>query len=106
MKGEPGYTLVLLPWLKARTMSTYAARAGVRVGTSRATRRKMPSEASALVLALMIKPIKRMIDKYLGTLTTIFAVLLVGGFVALAYLSDGDDAATDKCSQATLVERA
>lgn len=50
-------------------------------------------------------PIKRMIDKYLGTLTTFFAVLLVGGFVALAYLSDGDDAATDRCSQATLVER-
>jgi hypothetical protein len=49
-EGRAGYTLVLLPWLKARTMSTYAASAGVRGGL-RATRRKMPSEASALVLA-------------------------------------------------------
>ena len=41
----------------------------------------------------------------------LLGVLLYAGtqgavFVALAYLSDGDDAATDKCSQATLVERA
>ncbi|ANY18792.1 SNARE associated Golgi protein [Tsuneonella dongtanensis] len=50
-------------------------------------------------------PIKRMIDKYLGTLTTVFAVLVVGGFVALAYLSDGKDDPADKCSQATAVER-
>jgi membrane protein YqaA with SNARE-associated domain len=47
-------------------------------------------------------PIKRLIDKYLGTLTTIFAVLVVAGFIALAYLSDGDSTAEDECASATL----
>ena len=50
-------------------------------------------------------PIKRFIDKYLGMLTTIFAVLVVGGFLALAWLSDGDEKAADRCSQATEVQR-
>lgn len=50
-------------------------------------------------------PIKRMIDKYLGALTTIFAVLVVGGFLALAFLSDGEERSQDKCASATL-ERA
>ena len=50
-------------------------------------------------------PIKRVIDKYLGALTAIFAVLVVGGFVALAYMSDGGEKATDPCAQATEVQR-
>ena len=50
-------------------------------------------------------PIKRLIDKYLGTLTTVFAVLGVGGFVALAYMSDGDKQAADRCATATEVQR-
>jgi membrane protein YqaA with SNARE-associated domain len=51
-------------------------------------------------------PIKRLIDKYLGTLTTVFAVLVVGGFVALAYLSDGDARETDRCSAASMAPAA
>jgi membrane protein YqaA with SNARE-associated domain len=50
-------------------------------------------------------PIKRMIDKYLGTLTTIFAVLVVGGFLALTLLGGNGEAAQDKCSAATEVQR-
>ncbi|MGN3974430.1 YqaA family protein [Tsuneonella sp. SYSU-LHT278] len=43
-------------------------------------------------------PIKRIIDKYLGILTTVFAVLVVAGFVALAYMSDGESGPVDRCS--------
>lgn len=50
-------------------------------------------------------PIKRLIDKYLGTLTTIFAVLVVGGFLALTLLSGEGEAAQDRCSAATEVQR-
>ena len=50
-------------------------------------------------------PIKRLIDKYLGTLTTIFAVLVVGGFLALTLLSGDSEGAQDKCSAATEVQR-
>ncbi|WP_120716671.1 YqaA family protein [Tsuneonella amylolytica] len=49
-------------------------------------------------------PIKRIIDKYLGLLTTVFAVLVVGGFLALTLLSGGDAAKTDRCSSATAVQ--
>ncbi|MGB3739488.1 MAG: VTT domain-containing protein [Pontixanthobacter sp.] len=38
-------------------------------------------------------PIKRIIDEYLGTLTTIFVVLLVGGVLALTQLGGGEDTA-------------
>lgn len=44
-------------------------------------------------------PIKRVIDQYLGTVTTLFVVLVVGGFVALAQLGGNDDeAAAATCS--------
>jgi membrane protein YqaA with SNARE-associated domain len=48
-------------------------------------------------------PIKRIIDKYLGTLTTVFVVLVVAGFVFVTQFSDGgaDDPA-DKCAGATM----
>lgn len=48
-------------------------------------------------------PIKAVIDKYLGTVTTIFVVLLVGGFLLITQLGGGDETAdpTDKCAQAT-----
>lgn len=36
-------------------------------------------------------PIKRVIDKYLGIVTTVFAVLVVGGFLALTQLGGGHD---------------
>lgn len=36
-------------------------------------------------------PIKRVIDRYLGLLTTLFVVLVVGGFVAFTQLAGGDE---------------
>lgn len=47
-------------------------------------------------------PIKRVIDEYLIAVTTAFAVLVIGGFLALSWLSDGDEAAQDRCASATL----
>lgn len=51
-------------------------------------------------------PIKAVIDKYLGTVTTIFVVLLVGGFLLVTQLGGGDETAdpTDKCAQATQLD--
>ena len=49
-------------------------------------------------------PIKRFIDKYLGLVTVGFVVLVVGGFVAITMLSGGNQAASDKCSQAVAVQ--
>jgi membrane protein YqaA with SNARE-associated domain len=43
-------------------------------------------------------PIKRIIDEYLGTLTTVFVVLVVGGFIAIAQMSgDNDDTGSSDC---------
>ena len=36
-------------------------------------------------------PIKRIIDRYLGLVTTFFVVLVVGGFVAFTQLAGGDE---------------
>ena len=50
-------------------------------------------------------PIKLFIDKYLVPLTTLFVVLVVGGFLAITQLAhdDGEGAATDDpCANATL----
>ncbi len=51
-------------------------------------------------------PIKAIIDKYLGTVTTVFVVLVVGGFIAITQLGGGDDAAdpTDSCAQVTSLD--
>ncbi|RDC60998.1 Undecaprenyl-diphosphate phosphatase [Alteripontixanthobacter maritimus] len=50
-------------------------------------------------------PIKRVIDKYLGLLTTVFAVLIVGGILAVTQLG-GDDSANGEpltgCEAATI----
>lgn len=47
-------------------------------------------------------PIKRIIDKYLGWLTTLFVVLVVGGFIAFTQLAGGEEEADDHiCAQAT-----
>ena len=40
-------------------------------------------------------PIKAIIDKYLGWLTTLFVILVVGGFIAFTQLAGGDDEAGD-----------
>lgn len=49
-------------------------------------------------------PIKTFIDKYLVPLTTLFVVLVVGGFLAITQLAhdDGSTDANDPCVSATL----
>lgn len=47
------------------------------------------------------RPIKAFIDKYLGWLSALFLVLVVGGFIAASMLSGGG-AKSDKCSRATV----
>ncbi len=42
-------------------------------------------------------PIKRVIDKYLGTVTTVFVVLVVGGILAITQLG-GDEDEADPCA--------
>jgi membrane protein YqaA with SNARE-associated domain len=51
-------------------------------------------------------PIKRVIDQYLGTVTTLFVVLVVGGFIALTQFSSSDEDVADKCEAATEVRTA
>ena len=46
-------------------------------------------------------PIKRLIDKYLGLLTTAFVLLVVGGFIALSTFKGGEEV-QDKCETATM----
>lgn len=54
-------------------------------------------------------PIKRFIDRYLVWLTTLFVVLLVGGFLAISQLSggasEGEPDAADRCAQVTSLEQ-
>lgn len=50
-------------------------------------------------------PIKKFIDKYLVPLTTLFVVLVVGGFLAVTQLAHSDEEgpdANDPCTSATL----
>lgn len=47
-------------------------------------------------------PIKRIIDQYLGTVTTIFVVLVVAGFVAITQFGGGsDEGEVHKCDLVT-----
>jgi len=46
-------------------------------------------------------PIKRFIDKYLGLVTAGFVALVIGGFLAIAFLGGGEKDAADKCSAVT-----
>ena len=48
-------------------------------------------------------PIKAVIDKHLGKVTALFAVLVVAGFLAIALLGGGAEQTSDKCSAATTV---
>jgi len=50
-----------------------------------------------ILFRLFGAPIKRIIDEYLGTVTTLFVVLVVGGFFALTQLSGSKEEPTDKC---------
>ena len=47
-------------------------------------------------------PSKAMIDKHLGKATALFAVLVVGGFVAVAMLSGRAKQTSEKCAHATM----
>ncbi|WP_375290850.1 YqaA family protein [Qipengyuania sp.] len=51
-------------------------------------------------------PIKRVIDKYLGTVTTLFVVLLVGGVLVLTQIGGSDDGGDGPCAGATTVQPA
>ncbi len=46
-----------------------------------------------ILFRLFGAPIKAIIDKYLGWVTTAFVVLVVGGFIAFTQLAGGDDEA-------------
>jgi len=52
-------------------------------------------------------PIKRVIDKYLVPLTTLFVVLVVAGFLAITQLGSGDEAAdpADRCANITSLDQ-
>lgn len=45
-------------------------------------------------------PIKRVIDQYLGTVTTAFVLIVVGGFIVLTQFSGGSNEVRDKCEAA------
>ena len=47
-------------------------------------------------------PIKAVIDKYLGTVTTLFVLLVVGGFIAITQLGGSGEKGGDPCAGATL----
>lgn len=47
-------------------------------------------------------PIKAIIDRYLGLVTTAFVALLIGGVLVLAQLGDGDSEENDVCSSAQI----
>ncbi|MGE5953154.1 MAG: DedA family protein, partial [Qipengyuania vulgaris] len=51
-------------------------------------------------------PIKRVIDQYLGTVTTVFVVLVVGGVLVLTQLGGEGDEETDACIAEQMAETA
>ena len=58
-----------------------------------------------ILFRLFGAPIKRVIDKYLGTVTTVFVLLVVGGVVAITQLGGGDEAdPNDVCAGTTTVQ--
>jgi len=55
-----------------------------------------------ILFRLFGAPIKAFIDRYLVALTTVFGVLVVAGFIALAYMGGGSGQSADKCDRATM----
>jgi len=50
-------------------------------------------------------PIKVFIEKYLGILSAVFLILVVGGFVAISFISGGDsDNSAERCSAVSTME--
>lgn len=59
-----------------------------------------------ILFQLFGAPIKAVIDKYLGTVTTIFVVLVVGGFIAITQLGGGEDEGPqNRCDSVTSMEQ-
>ncbi len=63
--------------------------------------------AVGILFRLFGAPIKNVIDRYLGTVTTVFVVLVVAGFVALTQLGgdDEDGASGHRCDSVTSIEQ-
>ena len=57
-----------------------------------------------ILFRLFGAPIKAIIDRYLGAVTTLFVVLVVAGFIALTQFSSDDEGVADKCEPATMVQ--
>ena len=59
-----------------------------------------------ILFQLFGAPIKAIIDKYLGWVTSLFVVLVVGGFIAITQLAGGDDepGETHVCDAASEVQ--
>ena len=70
------------------------------------TARAMIFMTVGILFRLFGAPIKRVIDKYLGTVTAVFVLLVVGGFFALSYLSGGNEEVKDRCEAATEIKPA
>src|SRR5690606_3725008 len=59
-----------------------------------------------ILFRLFGRPIKAFIDKYLGLLTGLFVVLVIGGFIAFTQIDRGASGEVqDKCEAATTVQR-
>ncbi len=58
-----------------------------------------------ILFRLFGAPIKAVTDKYLGTVTTVFILLVVGGFIVLTQLSGSDEEVADKCDAAKMVQQ-
>ena len=59
-----------------------------------------------ILFRLFGAPIKKVIDEYLGTVTTVFVVLVVGGFIALAQFGGDEGQDSDPCAKATMADMA
>ena len=58
-----------------------------------------------ILFRLFGAPIKRVIDKYLGTVTTIFVLLVVGGILVITQLGHGEgEDPNDICANASVVQ--
>lgn len=57
-----------------------------------------------ILFRLFGAPIKAIIDKYLGTVTALFVILVIGGFFLLTQFSSNDEGTADKCENATIAQ--
>ena len=57
-----------------------------------------------VLFRLFGRPIKAVIDKHLGKVTAGFAIVVVAGFLAIAFLGGGADETSEKCASAVTVK--